>query len=371
MYTLIIVDDEELIRNGLNKFINWEALGIQVIKLFEDGKETIDYLARNHADIVLTDIAMVEKSGLDIAKYIYDNRLPTKTVLISGHREFEYAQKGIQYKIENYILKPTNFKNVHDVFKAIVDKLDKEKALQKSSSRDLSVLPGYREHDFSDEELAMYKRSVDLFEEFFKKINSGETQSVIDLNQKLFLELTTASIPCIHAIVIDLFSNLVYKFNQLHLHIGELSEGRIHSSSVLEIHDHGDIEQYCRELFLDLTESMKKSKDDSSEKIISQALVYIHENYALDLALDDVASRVGLNSVYFCRYFKVKTGKTFVDYLTHIRMEHAVKLLQEGDLKIYEISEKVGYKSSKYFARVFKKHTGLLPSEYHHICGNI
>ncbi len=370
MYTLIIVDDEELIRNGLNKFINWEALGIQVVKLFEDGKETIDYLSKNHVDIVLTDIAMVEKSGLDIAKYIYDHKLPIKTVLISGHREFEYAQKGIQYKIENYILKPTNFKNVHDVFKSIVDKLDKEREQEKSSSIDLPVLPGYRDYNFSDEELAIYKNSVDLFEEFFKKINSGDTQAIVELNQVLFATLNGATMHFIHAIVIDLFSNLVYKFNQLHLHIAELSEGRINSSNIMEITDHGELEIYCKELFLDLTENMKKSKDDSSEKVISQALTYIHENYAIDLALDDVASRVGLNPVYFCRYFKMKTGKTFVDYLTHIRMEHAVKLLQEGEFKIYEISEQVGYKSSKYFARVFKKHTGLLPSEYYHICGN-
>ena len=64
MYTLLIADDEPLIRNGVKKIIDWESLGFSKIFLAEDGQEALDIIKKNHVDLVLTDIVMPFMDGL-------------------------------------------------------------------------------------------------------------------------------------------------------------------------------------------------------------------------------------------------------------------------------------------------------------------
>ena len=70
MYTLLIADDEPLIRNGVKKIIDWESLGFSEIFLAEDGQEALDIIRKNHVDLVLTDIVMPFMDGLDPFKGI-------------------------------------------------------------------------------------------------------------------------------------------------------------------------------------------------------------------------------------------------------------------------------------------------------------
>jgi two-component system response regulator YesN len=71
-----------------------------------------------------------------------------------------------------------------------------------------------------------------------------------------------------------------------------------------------------------------------------------------------------LNAKYVRDLFKKESGINYVIYLRKIRIIHSKELLEHTNLKIYEISNKVGYKTSKYFIRVFKNETGLTPNEY-------
>lgn len=66
MYTLLIADDEPLIRNGVKKIIDWESLGFSEIFLAEDGQEALDIIRKNHVDLVLTDIVMPFMDGLEL-----------------------------------------------------------------------------------------------------------------------------------------------------------------------------------------------------------------------------------------------------------------------------------------------------------------
>ncbi len=112
--------------------------------MFGDGVEAIEYLKTNDVDIVLSDIKMNEMSGgLDVAKFIYETKPMTKTVLLSGYKEFDYARKAIDYKVVHYLLKPTNFPMVHEVFKEITKELDIEK-------EEASVLPMIRDQYLND-----------------------------------------------------------------------------------------------------------------------------------------------------------------------------------------------------------------------------
>ncbi|MHB8061028.1 MAG: response regulator, partial [Ruminiclostridium sp.] len=103
MYKIVVVDDEKTIRKGMCNYIAWNEMGFEVVADFEDGKETIQYISKHTVDVVLTDIEMAQVTGLELAKYIYENKLPIKIVIISGYKEFEYARKAVEYNVEYYL----------------------------------------------------------------------------------------------------------------------------------------------------------------------------------------------------------------------------------------------------------------------------
>ena len=129
MYRLVVVDDEQAIRRGMCNYIDWNAMDFEVVADFEDGKETIEYLNEHPVDVVLTDIEMAEVSGLELAKYIWQNKLPVKVVILSGYKEFEYARKAIEYNVEHYLLKPIRMDEMQNVFGKIKTELAEQKQL--------------------------------------------------------------------------------------------------------------------------------------------------------------------------------------------------------------------------------------------------
>jgi two-component system, response regulator YesN len=100
------------------------------------------------------------------------------------------------------------------------------------------------------------------------------------------------------------------------------------------------------------------------ERIITSTLNYIHSYYMDPLTLKQLSERVHLSDHYLGQLFKNITGKSFLKYLTQIRMENAVKFLNNPILKVYEISEMVGYIDPKHFMKVFKRTYGCTPREY-------
>lgn len=97
---------------------------------------------------------------------------------------------------------------------------------------------------------------------------------------------------------------------------------------------------------------------------ILAAAEYIREHYNEDISLSSVSTRYYITSSYFSSMFKEIIGENFVEYLTRIRMEKAKELLTDTSHKIGQISEMVGYADSRYFSKLFKKHTGWMPTEF-------
>ncbi|WP_162341759.1 response regulator transcription factor [Paenibacillus paridis] len=90
---------------------------------------------------------------------------------------------------------------------------------------------------------------------------------------------------------------------------------------------------------------------------------YVHENYEKELTLTDIANEIGMSRSYLSHIFKKTTDDTFNTYLTKVRMEKAKALIVEGKLLIYEVADRVGYKNVPYFSTLFKKHTGMNPTQ--------
>lgn len=106
-------------------------------------------------------------------------------------------------------------------------------------------------------------------------------------------------------------------------------------------------------------------KEKSKKRLqIEAAINYIHSHYAERITLDDLAELCDLSTTYFCKLFKSETGESFADYLTWVRMEKAIELLRDPKMKIYEISQEVGYSDVQYFNKVFRDTTGVSPSFY-------
>lgn len=103
---------------------------------------------------------------------------------------------------------------------------------------------------------------------------------------------------------------------------------------------------------------LKPIEVSEEETYVSRALRYIEEHYAEDISLDLVAEKIGISSFYLSRLFRSERNESFVEYLTSIRMQTAVRLAKETRLSIREIANRTGYGSPTYFCRVFKKYTG-------------
>lgn len=98
---------------------------------------------------------------------------------------------------------------------------------------------------------------------------------------------------------------------------------------------------------------------------LAEAIHYMKDNYAnSSLTVEQIAERVSLSASRFSVLFRQETNQTVNDYLTELRISQAVFLLENSNYKIYEIAEKVGYKSSQYFSQIFSQKTGYKPLHF-------
>ncbi len=103
---------------------------------------------------------------------------------------------------------------------------------------------------------------------------------------------------------------------------------------------------------------------DSRKIYVKQALDWIREHYSENIGIGDAAGELKISESYLSRLFKNYMGYTFVEYLTDCRIKRAIELLKDHHIKIYEVSERVGFKDPKYFGILFKKKVGVTPMTF-------
>lgn len=520
MYKLIVVDDEMAIRTGMCSYIDWNAMGFEVTADFEDGKETIEYIANHPVDVILTDIEMAEVSGLELAKYIYENKLPIKVVILSGYKEFEYARQAIQYNVEYYLLKPIKMNEVQEVFgkirldlehhlkeqemnlsrekkfKELLPELQeqfwisllvgglhnkenivkKQKMLQLDfdlqtpcaiidvqmeideesnqlyykqrenrsnlinnifggNTGEIKYYPAYLSSDilkiiaimkqkctiekfhenlelqleekresvakllklkiitsiekiFPDiMELSEYKYELQAYVQkktasvrlvpgdyerlkqkyklLIETINDGDFDELDNLVDNIFFEFRNLPIEQVKQLLINMFSLLSSKFMKMSSDLWVVMNEKVDYQMLLDIDNRDTLKHTCKNSLKTTIEIVKKRQNDVSKDIVEKAIYYMKKHYGDDISLESIADRYFLNPTYFSRLFKQYTGTTFMDYLIELRMEKAKELIVLGKYKVYEVSQMVGYRSDKYFFRVFKNYTKQSPSEYY------
>ena len=106
MFKMILADDEPVITRGIQKLLDWKALGIEIVGAYEDGKAAFEGILLHKPELALLDIYMPKKTGIEVLQELKQLGIGTKVIFISGFQDFEYARAALQYGAEGYLLKP-------------------------------------------------------------------------------------------------------------------------------------------------------------------------------------------------------------------------------------------------------------------------
>ena len=374
MYSLIIVDDDEMIRKGVEKVIQWNELGYEVKGTFKSAVDAIEFVKYNHVDVILTDIRMPQMTGLELVKKIQELQEGIKAVIISGYGEFELAKQALRLKVEDYLLKPLGEDEINQVFLKLKKRLDKECSIEATTSYYRAVMDLTGEEKKSDKSYYMseqrdYKQSREqifaLREEIISNLEHGcfrdVDQQIEKINEIIEHYEVKDKYYFYTSIVMKLLkyfaledSGETFSFSQYSYengHSGVLTSETIKTEFV------NDIDK-VRRLLWEKSDSMKRLIVTKAKTILESE----YGNESLSLAL--VANKLNISYGYLSSIFTKMEGRSFKTYLVEVRMEKARMLLLSRNYRIYEIAEMVGYKNPRYFADAFKKYYGYSPVDY-------
>lgn len=532
LYRIMVVDDEEEIRLGIIKKIDWKNNGFIVVGDAENGQEALEKAEKLQPDVIMTDIKMPFMDGLELGKKLAELMPSTKIIVFSGYDDFEYAHKAIKINVIEYVLKPINSLELTEVLKRLKEQLDKEydekRNLQTLYKHYIDSLPVIREQflvgsiegriseeqweeqatdlgiDFKDNYLSvalihldatsitnhpdgkslkkesslitisikkivdenmnkyckfvsfLYSDMVVIIGSFEKKddillfirginevckiykrimgltISAGvghiydnpfkirfsyrTAQSALDYRfilgtgkaiyiddvepdnsiqlqfdeqeeRSLLNAIKISSEEEIAKIIDKLFKkieDLLLPFNQYRIYIMEIMTSilklvQAYKLDIIEIFgenfngyiyiDSFDSIYEMKKWFINksikVNDCIKRERINSSMLLIEKAKQYVNDNYNdCELSVEKLCSHLHVSPTYFSTIFKRQTEMNFVNYLTTVRLEEAVKLLNTTDDKTYIIAEKVGYPEANYFSYVFKRKFGVSPSKY-------
>lgn len=130
MYKVVIIDDEPIIVEGLSRVIKWENYGCKLVGTAYDGMEGVDVIRQNQPDIIFSDIAMPGMDGLKMIAAIKVEHPDAKIAILTGYRDFDYAQTAIRLGVSRFLLKPSNLSELEEAVQFMVEELKKNKSLR-------------------------------------------------------------------------------------------------------------------------------------------------------------------------------------------------------------------------------------------------
>nr|WP_276576367.1 response regulator [Caldicoprobacter algeriensis] len=171
LYKLLLVDDEQIIREGIVQLVNWDSLGIQVEDA-ENGIEAYEKIKNMNPDIVITDIKMPGMDGLELIERVKTEFPDIIFIILSGYGEFNFASRAMQYGVKYYLLKPCDEDEITKVLYKVTEELKQNKERQKfikKMEEDLQrVIPYVKEQFFRDCVMGRLKDEKDVV--YFKEL---------------------------------------------------------------------------------------------------------------------------------------------------------------------------------------------------------
>jgi two-component system, response regulator YesN len=183
MIDVLLVDDEDMIRQGICESIDWNKFNMRVIGQAEDGEEALEIFKECNPQLILTDIKMPFMDGLELVEKVRVQDSETYIIIISGYDDFKYAQKAIKLGATDFILKPIDLECVEEILHKIsldfterTKKKDNERELKEKVENSLGILQGNFLKD-----LIFRKRDSQLIEESVKELQIVEADYSVAL----------------------------------------------------------------------------------------------------------------------------------------------------------------------------------------------
>ena len=394
---VLIVDDERLVRNLLIKRIDWIGMGMKIVGEAYSAEDAIELTDNYKPDLIFTDICMTNMDGIQFADYVISKYPNIKIVIISGYDDFKFAQRSIKAGIKDYILKPIDDEVVRNTALKMKKEIETEWL---SLSEYTSIKKQFFENrsffverflnrliqpdiDFDEIEIQMnylgFNFTTNIFQVAVIEIVFKQQELEIkDIEKIINMTMILDKLKTYFEANVD-----VFVFFDINYRITIIKNGQ-----------NGYLEEVIEEIKKDILKDLKgvcsigvgKVKDGienilisykealatlnptrvkKPNKLIDDVSKYMKRNLGdSELSLTKIAKVFFVNSSYLSRVFKKETGINFMDYLTKLRIEEAIILMESTDMMGYEIGEKIGIPDSSYFSTCFKKYTGLSASDY-------
>ena len=334
MYKLLLVDDEPIIRQGLEQMIDWDKLGLTLTASCSNAIAALDSMMDDMPDILLTDIRLPGMSGLDLVGRAVALHPMLQTVILSGYDTFQYAQQAVKYVVIEYLLKPCSQQELESALQRACQALDRQ-------NQQVLYLYGER------------RKRVKALVDRFRTLQKDADDAPLLEKQVHELVKTVEDPSLLQETLISLVTESMSS-GQAECGVNVIADA-LHSQDALEgliVH----------------TLSRLRRESGQGGDFVRQMIAYVAAHYAEEsLSLQYIADRVVyMNADYIGREFTRTVGQKFSSYLLATRMEHA-KLLMRSDASLhsYEIAERVGLgKNPHYFSQVFRKYTGTTPKDY-------
>jgi two-component system response regulator YesN len=402
MLKVLLAEDELFVRSGMRQFIDWEAHGFSLLAEASHGQEAWEIMKHTDIDILITDIRMPVMDGLQLIEKIRDSGMTCEIIILTSYDDFHYVKQAMKWDVRDYVHKPTmtpqellatldRVKNHVENTRSNAEVRELLRLTAKVSGEILteSTLKQALRGELLDRSvrgllddgllpaegiyLAILRISASL-----KRItaDNGSGEAHLALDERILKNALNGlgesnSSKQFTAVwreegnwILVFTENCNSSMKKLTDWISEQGLSTIWECTEIAIPLAMLPEAYSG-LLLQLQEKQKEwEATNRMHPTILEALNFIHQKYMDNITLNLIGDRIHINPVYFSRLFLKETGSTFIDYLTGYRLEQAQFLLRNTNLRTYEISERVGYKNSKYFLKLFKEKFHMTPGEY-------
>ncbi|TJY42426.1 response regulator [Cohnella pontilimi] len=375
---VLVVDDDQIIRKGIIYVAEWDKHDMQVVADAPNGKRAWEAFMEHLPDIVITDIVMPEMNGIELAKKIKEHRPQAKILLLSSHRDFEYAQQGIELGASGYLLKTElNQAKITEYLVKFRNEIENQSLVQGESSPEISRnrhiqiqlwLGGVRT-DIRSELLKWFASDWAWMTKptylYLLEFPTAMAEDQIHLMFKQALSAENELIPIGH-------DQCIFICNERNRN--RFEQMLIEKKSMHEIEKwmKGDPISSPEEWIQSMKGLLKQSEIESKygfesnlcPEPILKALQLMKDDINVKWTASEVSHLVGLSRSHFSVMFKKAVGENFMSYLHKRKLEVASELLLNTRLTLDEIAERTGMDCAKNFSKWFKRCMHDTPSQY-------
>lgn len=206
-----------------------------------------------------------------------------------------------------------------------------------------------------------------LWDAYRKSLLQPNFASITNAIQKIFqymTEFTDMPLFGIQINTLNLIMTCIQYLSDMPAASTDSSEDMDYLQQISSFQSAEELEKYAENIIYSLINKGRDERLAKPSDLITKVENYITSNYFEDLSLITVAQMFYISPIYLSQTFKKQTGQLYLDFVTQVKINAAKKLLLTTDLMVYEIAERLNYKDTKYFSKLFEKKTGLKPSEF-------